>query len=136
MKFARIVFGIAAAYGFVSLVPLYFMIEKVGRDAPPAITHPELYYGFIGLALLWQLVFVLIAVNPVRYRPIMLVAVLEKFVYTVPVVILYSLGRVPSSIMWPSLVDPILGLFFIAAYIRTRDLGSISRRRDSNHANM
>ena len=87
MKFARIVFGIAAAYGFVSLVPLYFMIEKVGRDAPPAITHPELYYGFIGLALLWQLVFVLIAVNPVRYRPIMLVAVLEKFVYTVPVVI-------------------------------------------------
>ena len=60
MKFTRIVYGLAAAYGFVSLLPLYFLIEKLGNDAPPAITHAEFYYRFVGLALLWQFVFVLI----------------------------------------------------------------------------
>lgn len=119
MKFTRIVYGTAAAYGFISLVPLYFMLERVGSAAPPAITHPEFYYGFIGLALLWQAIFVLISANPVRYRPIMPITILEKFIYTVPVIILYSLGRVSAGIMWPSLMDPIFGILFIAAYIRT-----------------
>jgi hypothetical protein len=41
MKFARLVYGIAAAYGFISLIPLYFLIDKVGRDAPPPVSHPE-----------------------------------------------------------------------------------------------
>jgi hypothetical protein len=119
MKFARIVFGIAAAYGFVTLVPLYFLIEKLGRDVPPAITHPEFYYGFIGVTLLWQVLFVMIAARPLRYRPIMLVAVLEKVVYTVPVVILYASGQVPVQTLWPALIDPIFGILFVAAYIRT-----------------
>jgi hypothetical protein len=130
LKFARIIYGIAAAYGFISLVPLYFMLERVGRHAPPAITHPEFYYGFIGLALLWQVIFVMIAANPARYRPIMLLSILEKFIYTVPVVILYSLGRVSDSIMWSSLVDPFFGILFIAAYIRTR--GPQSNARSGN----
>jgi|SRR5215813_3818536 len=56
---------------FVSLLPLYFMIAKVGHDAPPAITHPEFYYGFLGLAVLWQFVFISVARDPIRYRPIM-----------------------------------------------------------------
>jgi hypothetical protein len=34
MKFARIVFGLAAVYGILSLLPLYFLLDKVGRDAP------------------------------------------------------------------------------------------------------
>jgi hypothetical protein len=28
MKFARIIYGIAAAYGFISLLPLYFLIRQ------------------------------------------------------------------------------------------------------------
>jgi hypothetical protein len=118
MKFTRIVYGLAAAYGFVSLLPLYFMIEKVGHDAPPAITHPEFYYGFLGLALLWQFVFVLIATTPIRYRPIMLIAIAEKFVYTVPVLVLYSFGQVHSNVARSSLLDPLFGVLFIVAYLR------------------
>jgi hypothetical protein len=67
MKFARIVYGIAAAYGFLALTPLYFLIAKIGRDAPPPVTYPEFYYGFVGVALLWQMVFVLVARDPIRY---------------------------------------------------------------------
>jgi hypothetical protein len=124
MQFARIVYGVAAAYGLLSLLPLYFLLDTVGHDAPPPITHPEFYYGFVGLGLLWQLVYVLMAQNPIRYRPIMPLAILEKFVYTVPVVILYTLGEVHPHIMRTYLVDPIFGVLFIVAYFLTRDLTS------------
>ena len=119
MKFARIVYGIAAAYGFIALLPLYFLLEKVGRDAPPAITHPEFYYGFLGVAFLWQFVFVMITKSPFQYRSLMPLTILEKFVYTVPVLLLYFGGRVHGSIMRSSLVDPIFGVLFIIAYFRT-----------------
>jgi hypothetical protein len=125
MKFARIVYGIAAAYGFVSLLPLYFLIDKVGRDAPPPVMHPEFYYGFLGVAILWQLVFVMIAKDPFRYRSLMPVTILEKFIYTVPVVLLYLNGHVHVNIMRPSLVDPIFGIFFAIAYFRTATGGRL-----------
>lgn len=121
MKFTRIVYGSAAAYGFISLLPLYFLLEKVGREAPPPITHPEFYYGFVGVTFLWQLVFVIIAKNPVEYRSLIPITILEKFVYTVPVVLLYFAGRVHVSIMQSSLVDPVFGILFIAAYFRVSD---------------
>jgi hypothetical protein len=121
MKFARIVFGIAAAYGIISPLPLYFLLERIGREAPPAVTHPEFYYGFVGVGLLWQFVFVVIAKEPIRYRPIMPIAMLEKVVYTIPVLILFSLGDVNVKLLGPSLVDPFFCVLFIAAYARTRD---------------
>jgi hypothetical protein len=121
VKFTRIVYGSAAAYGFISLLPLYFLLEKVGREAPPPITHPEFYYGFVGVTFLWQLVFVIIAKNPVEYRSLIPITILEKFVYTVPVVLLYFAGRVHVSIMQSSLVDPVFGILFIAAYFRVSD---------------
>lgn len=119
MKFARISYGIAAAYGFLSLIPLYFLLERVGRDAPPPITHPEFYYGFIGVTLLWQVVFVLMAKDPLRYRSLIPITIVEKFVYTAPVVWLYLNGRVHPSIMRPSLIDPVFGILFTIAYFRT-----------------
>jgi hypothetical protein len=64
MRFARIAYGVAAAYGFLTLTPLYFMVGNIGHDAPPPVTHPEFYYGFVGVALLWQMIFVLIARDP------------------------------------------------------------------------
>jgi hypothetical protein len=119
MKFARIVYWIAAAYGFVSLLPLYFLLDKVGRDAPPPVTHPEFYYGFLGVTFLWQVVFIIIAREPLRYRSLIPITIFEKFVYTVPVVLLYLNGRVQGNIMRSSLVDPIFGILFVIAYFRT-----------------
>jgi hypothetical protein len=40
MTFARRVFMGAGIYGVVALAPLYFLEERIGRDLPPAITHP------------------------------------------------------------------------------------------------
>jgi hypothetical protein len=119
MKFARIVFRIAAVYGFLVLLPLYFLMERMGQDAPPPITHAEFYYGFVGLALVWQAVFWLIASDPLRYRPIISVAVLEKAAYAVPAFILYFQGRLAPSMLLTAGADAVLGVFFAAAYIWT-----------------
>jgi hypothetical protein len=119
MKFTRIVYGIAAAYGLLVLPPLYFLVDRIGREAPPPIAHPEFFYGFLGLAILWQIIFVLIAKDPVRYRPFMPLAILEKFVYSIPVIVLYSQGRLHPNILKSAMGDPILGILFIAAYFQS-----------------
>ena len=119
MRFARIVFRIAGIYGFIVLLPQYFTEAKTGRDFPPPITHPEYYYGFIGITLTWQLLFILLSIDPVRYRLMMIPAMLEKLVFVVPVVILYYMHRVSGLIVGVSLVDLVLCILFVMAYVKT-----------------
>jgi hypothetical protein len=65
------------------------------------------------------MVFVLIARDPIRYRSIMTITILEKLIYTVPVVVLYLQGRVDARLVPPSLIDPVFGALFAIAYFRT-----------------
>jgi hypothetical protein len=118
MKFTKTVFWIAAIYGLILLIPMYFLMNTIGEEAPPSISHPEFYYGFVGVTLLWQCIFVLIALNPLRYQAIIRIAILEKFAYTVPVLILYSMGKVQPNILGTALADPIFAILFIIAYFR------------------
>ena len=76
MAFARWLFWIAGIYGLVVLVPQYFLEQKVGLDYPPAITHPEYFYGFLGVAIAWQVAFLIIGQDPQRFRPMMLPSVI------------------------------------------------------------
>jgi hypothetical protein len=122
MKFTKIVFWIAAIYGFILLIPLYFLMNAIGQKAPPPISHPEFYYGFVGVTLLWQCIFVLIALDPLRYQTIIRIAILEKLSYTVPVLILYSMGKVQLNILGTALADPIFAILFISAYFRMKVL--------------
>src|SRR4051794_41889237 len=93
MKFAKYTFLLSGIYGLLILLPYYFLENKVGVDNPPAITHPEFYYGFIGLACVFQLVFLLISADPIRYRPLMIVSVLEKLSFGIAAIVLYVKGR-------------------------------------------
>ncbi|MBA3334468.1 MAG: hypothetical protein H0T08_02535 [Acidobacteria bacterium] len=120
MKFAGIVYYIAGIYGIIALLPLYFLEAKTGRDYPPAITHPEYYYGFVGIALVFQFVFLIIARNPAKYRALMPVSVLEKLSFVVPTVILYFQNRLPLPLFIAGLIDLIFGLLFIAAFLKTK----------------
>ena len=119
MTFARRVFLIAAIYGLIVLLPQYFLEAKTGRDFPPAITHPEYYYGFVGIAVAWQIVFLVISRDPIRYRPLMPVAVVEKIAFGFPAIALYLGGRLSGQMLGAGILDLILGLFFILAYRRT-----------------
>jgi hypothetical protein len=119
MIFAKRVFLGAAIYGFIVLLPQYFLEEKIGRDFPPAITHPEYFYGFIGIAVAWQIVFVVISRDPVRYRPLMPVAVVEKIAFGFPAIALYLMGRLSGEMLGAGILDLILGTLFVMAYKRT-----------------
>lgn len=119
MTFARRVFLIAAIYGFIVLLPQYFLEEKTGRDFLPAITHPEYFYGFIGIAVAWQIVFLIMSRDPIRYRPLMPVAVVEKVAFGFPAIALYLSGRLSAQMLGAGILDLILAIFFILAYRRT-----------------
>ena len=117
MTFPRRVFLLAGIYGIIALLPQYFLEERIGVEMPPPITHPEHFYGFVGVALAWQLAFLLIARDPVRFRPLMPVAVLEKLTFGVAAVVLYTQGRVAGSVLSFGLIDLLLAALFGAAFV-------------------
>jgi hypothetical protein len=119
MKFARIVFRVAAVSGVLIITPLYFMFDLIGRQDPPAITHPAFFYGFVGLALAWQLAFFFIASDPVRYRPLMIPSMVEKFSYAAAVIILVLEARTNRSDLLFAGTDLLLGVLFVVAYFKT-----------------
>ena len=119
MRFAKIVFWIAAIWGVLVITPLYFMFDLIGRNDPPPITHPGFFYGFVGAALAWQIAFFFIARDPSRYRPLMIPSVVEKFSYSTAVILLVLQGRMhPSDLVFGG-VDLLLGVLFVIAYFKT-----------------
>ena len=121
MKFAKWVFGIAFFWGILVLSPLYFMFDLIGRMDPPPITHPGFYYGFLSAGLAWQFAFAVIALNPVRFRPMMVPSVIEKFAYGVSLGVLYLQGRLHGQDLAFGGIDVVLGVLFLLAFFRTRD---------------
>ena len=119
MTFARWVFGIAGVYGLLILTPMYFLEDRISRDQPPSITHPEYYYGFVGVAIAWQVAFLVISRDPVRYRLMMIPAIIEKGSYVIALVALFSAGRIPPFVLGYSVGDFILCVLFIVAFLRT-----------------
>jgi hypothetical protein len=119
MKFAKIVFVIAGIWGVLILTPLYFMFGTISRQDPPPLTHPAFYYGFVGLGLAWQLAFLVIAKNPVRFRPMMLPSIVEKFAYGIALLVLHLEGRLHASDLAFGVVDLLLGFLFLIAFLRT-----------------
>lgn len=120
MKIAKWTYLVAGIYGLLVLIPQYFLEEKNGRDYPPAINHPEYYYGFIGVAIAWQIAFLVISREPKRYRPIMIASVIEKYGYGIAVIILYLQGRLATAILATGIIDIILGTLFVIAYRKSR----------------
>jgi hypothetical protein len=119
MKFARITFYVASVWGIFILTPLYFMFDMIGRQDPPAITHPAFYYGFVGAGLAWQLAFVVVARDPVRFRPLMLPSVFEKFSYGIALIVLYLQHRLRAPDMGFGCIDLLFGVLFLVAYAKT-----------------
>ena len=120
VRFARRVFAVAGWYGIVVMLPQYFLEARIGRDYPPPIAHPEYFYGFIGVVLTWQALFLLIARDPVRFRPAMIPAILEKFVFAVPCIVLFLQHRLALTTLVAALIDVILFALFIIVYRMTR----------------
>src|ERR1044072_1967404 len=121
-KLPRVVFLVAGIYGLIVLVPQFFLEQKSGLDTPPPITHPEFFYGFICVAVAWQVLFLILSRNPIRYRPMMIPAILEKAGFVIPAVILFLQHRISTFTLAAGLVDSLLGVLFVLAYLKTAGL--------------
>jgi hypothetical protein len=119
MRFARWVFAVAGLCGLAVIVPPYFMEERFGLEHPPAVNHPEFYYGFMGVTLAWQFLFLLIAYDPIRYRLAMLPAMVEKISFVAAVFSLYALHRVSGSIVGFAVLDAMWFVLFAISLLRT-----------------
>jgi hypothetical protein len=124
MRFAKWVFWLAGITGVLVVLPPFFFEEQFGRDYPPPVNHPELYYGFFGVTLSWQLMFLVIGSNPIRFRTAMLPALMEKASFAIAVPILYALDRVSLTWVGFAAMDGTWLILFIIAYLRTpKDVG-------------
>jgi hypothetical protein len=116
MHFCRLVFLIATVYGALVIVPAYFAEGLVGRIDPPEISQPAYYYGFIGGALAWQVVYFLVALDPLRLRPFIVLSALAKLGLVVTVAVLLYHGRVSWLFAAPVVGDLVFALLFLYAY--------------------
>jgi hypothetical protein len=124
VTFARRVFLFSGIYGLIVIAPLYFSEDSIATKFPPAITHPEYFYAFLGVTLSFQVLFIILSTDPVRYRPIMIPAMLEKFTYGAAALILFIQHKIPRLILGFATFDMILGLLFVIAYWRTDPQGT------------
>jgi hypothetical protein len=122
MRFANWVFLLAGITGVLMVAPAYFFEDRFNADFPPAVNHPELYYGFFGVTLAWQLLFLVIGSDPIRYRTAMLPAMVEKASFALAIPVLYSLDRVTIDWLGFAAFDGVwLVLFAIAYFLTPKD---------------
>jgi hypothetical protein len=119
MRFAKWVLLLAGVSGLLLVVPPYFLERQTGENYPPPITHPEYYYGSFGVTLAWQVMFLVIASDPVRYRRAMLPAMLEKASFSVAIPMLYMADRVAGVWFGFASMDATRLILFVVAYLRT-----------------
>ena len=118
--FARRLFFVAGVYGLLVLLPQYFLETRIGVDDPPAVTHPEFFYGFVGVAVAWQVAFLIVAYDPPRYRLLMIPGALEKFAFAAAAAGLYAVGRLDAlPLLAGAAIDLLLGCLFLVAYAKT-----------------
>jgi len=118
-RFATRVFTIAGIYGLIVLIPQYFTESRFATDFPPALTHAEYFYGFLGVTVAWQICFLVIARDPVRMRPVMIPAMLEKLAFSIPAFVLYARHRLATMVVGFAAIDVVFLVLFVAAYLKT-----------------
>jgi hypothetical protein len=119
MRFAKTVYLAAGVLGLLQVAPAYFMESLTASWNPPAVEHPEFYYGFISVVLVWQLVYLLIGLDPIRFRPMMLLAALAKFSIVITFVLLYAYHRIRAQWLASAAFDGTFAVLFLVAYART-----------------
>jgi uncharacterized PurR-regulated membrane protein YhhQ (DUF165 family) len=120
MRFARIVFIGAGVWGMVVLMPFYWLIDVTGRRYGPPTEYPQFFYGFLSVAMAWQIAFLVIGSNPARFRPFMILSMLEKFGYVMTLAVLYGQTRISATDAQAAVPDLLLGILFIVAFAKTR----------------
>ena len=117
IKFAKRLFFGAGLYGIAVLAPMLFMEGVIDEYDPPSITHAEFYYGFVCTALAWQLVYLMMFRDPIRFRPMLIPAIIGKAGFASAAYSLFFQGRLAGrNLFFPS-TDLVLAALFVWAYV-------------------
>ena len=119
MRFARWVFTLGGVLGVLMIAPLFFLEDLMAGPRGP-ISHPEQFYGFLGVTLAWQLVYLVIGRNPAPYRPIMLLGAAGKLGFAAICWTLHLQRRAPLDVALMSTPDVVLAALFVVAWMKTR----------------
>ena len=114
MRTARLIFAGAGIYGLIVLLPMFF----AARWLFPPPNRPEDYYGFLGAATVMQLVYLTIARDPDRFRPLMPLGALSKGLFFFTILALWLTGMTTGSAMAFAMIDGLIGLAFLYAWWR------------------
>ena len=118
MQFAKWTFRIAGIYGVLLIAPMYFLEPVFNAQGQP-LTHPEHFYGFVGITLAFQVLFLAISRDVVRFRPLIPVCLFEKLVFPAAILPLYLTDRTPGIVAAFATVDLFWAVMFAIAYVRT-----------------
>jgi hypothetical protein len=118
VSFARGVFRIAGLYGIIILSPM-LLLE---RQMAPGAIHPVFFYAWVSTGLAWQILFIVLSMNPVRYRPMILVCVLQKMTAVIAIPWLYGMRRVGGMWLGAAASDLVFAVLFLSAYRAMRTL--------------
>ena len=77
MTFACNIFIVAGVWGVLVLPPLFVLVDVRGRQYAPPLAYPHFFYGFLSVAMAWQIAFLWIGSDPIRFRPLMAPSILE-----------------------------------------------------------
>jgi len=114
MKLAKWIFRVAGVFGLLVTVPLVFGESMMG------VKQPEFYYGFVFLNICWQIVYLYLSSDPLRYRPIMLPAVLAKASGIGALIWLFLQDRISGQWVAAAAVDAAFAVLFLVAFGATR----------------
>lgn len=121
MRFARFAFIGGGIWGVAVLMPLYWLVDVTGRPYRPPMDYPHFFYGFLSVAMAWQLAFIVIGSNPARFRPLMIPAIVEKLGHVAGVVVLYWNARISMIDAQAAIPDFLLAILFMAGFMRVRN---------------
>ena len=99
----------AGIYGLCATLPLYLR-------APPA-GAALWYWGFAGAAAATQLLYLVIAFDPRRFRPAIPVGIASKLSFLVPALVLFVSGSVNIEILMFGAIDFALAIMFLAFFV-------------------
>jgi hypothetical protein len=118
MKFARIIFGIATLLGLAGCAMYYFQPGSPG------------YYGLIANSFSLQIVFVLIAYNPQRFRIMMIPAAIGKLLWVPTLIFLHFFGHLTvAEVLYSAIPHDLLGILMLVAYAVTPPPGRLEPAR-------
>ena len=120
MRFARFVFIGAGIWGFLVLAPFLWLHDVTGRLYPPPTEYPHFFWGFFAITTAWQLAFLIIGSDPLRFRPLMIACMFEKFSYVLLLIVLYSQARISYADLQAAVPDGVLGTLFVISFLKTR----------------